>query len=416
MKALPDNQGAVAEIDFSDYPKCVLPAYHKFMTDTSRFVLLKGGAGSGKSVACVQKGIYRCFTEPGHTWLVTRKVGSSLRDSCFAEIVRVLGEYNLTQFCEIAESNLIIRIPATGAKILFKGLDDVMKIKSISRPTFVWIEEATETAARDVRQLNLRLRGDQPHYKQVMMSFNPVSAAHWIKKDFYDRAKGRTSLYSTTWRDNPFLRADDIAELEELADLDPLYAQVYRDGEWGEAKGLIFTHWTVEEMRYEPGDYDAVYAGLDFGYNHPSALVLVGFKDGVVYVFDEVYKAHLTNQELIAQVAPKVGAWPTVCDSAEPGRIEEFVNAGVRAQASEKGDGSVRAGIDWLKTHRIVVAPHCVNLIRELQMYHWAEDKFGNTLDKPVPVMDDAIAALRYAIEPLRHAAEPAKAFNPLRR
>lgn len=412
MRALPDSSGAVAEIDFSEYPSCVLPAYHKFMTNKSRFVLLKGGAGSGKSVACVQKGIYRCFTEPGHTWLVTRKVGSSLRDSCFAEIVRVLDEYNLAQFCEIVESNLVIRIPVTGAKILFKGLDDVMKIKSISRPTFVWIEEATETNARDVRQLNLRLRGDQPYYKQVMMSFNPVSASHWIKHDFYDRAKGRSSLYSTTWRDNPFLRKDDIAELEELADLDPLYAQVYRDGEWGEAKGLIFTHWVVEDMRYKPDEYDAVYAGVDFGFNHPSALVLVGFKDDVIYVFDEVYKREMINRDLIALVAPKVGTWTTVCDSAEPDRIEEFEQAGIHAQKADKGDGSVRAGIDWLKTHKIVVAPHCVNLIRELQMYHWAEDKFGNSLDKPFPVMDDAIAALRYAIEPIRRGACPAEAVE----
>ena len=404
-------------VDFKGFRRrYVLPAYHTFMRDTSRLVLLKGGAGSGKSIACAQKGIYRCFTEPKHTWLVARKVSASLRDSCYREIIRLLDTYRLTQFCEIRDKE--IRIPGTSARIIFKGLDDVEKIKSISGISFIWIEEATELQAVDLQQLALRMRGRTVHYRQIMCSFNPISIRHWLKLQYFDKTVPGVSYYHTTWRDNPYLTPDDIAELDKLETINPAYARIYRDGEWGETKGLIYTNWEAREFTRNDDWYDAIYFGLDPAYNNPTALLKIGVKDQTIYVIHEIYQSHVLTSDLVPLIAPLVGKHTLTCDSAAPEVIAALDEAGIDAEPCTKGTGehSVRAGIDWLKTRRILVHSSCVHTIAELQTYRWAEDKHGNPLDKPVKHNDHAMDALRYGTEPMREQTPPAYAFNPLRR
>jgi phage terminase large subunit len=405
-----------AVIDFRQYyTRCVLPAYRGFMRDQSRLVLLKGGAGSGKSVACAQKGIYRCFVEPGHAWLVVRKVGASLKDSCYREIAYLLHEYNLAQFCEFRERD--IRIPATRARILFKGLDDSEKIKSISRVTFVWAEEATELQADDLDQLSLRLRGKKS-YPQIMCSFNPISVRHWLKLAYYDTVVPGTAQYSTTWRDNPKLDTRYIAELNKLETVNPAYARIYRDGEWGETKGLIYTNWEARGLVHPDTWYDTILFGLDPAYNNPTAFLKIAEKDGVIYILDEIYKPNMLTSRIVEMVAPMAGRHTVTCDSAAPEVVAALEEAGTDARSATKGreEHSVLAGINWLKSRRIVVDPRCVHAIAELQTYRWAEDRHGSPLDKPIKHNDHAMDALRYGTEPLREEREEAYAFNPLRR
>jgi phage terminase large subunit len=404
-------------LDFTDYKHCVLPVYHKFMADTSRLALLKGGAGSGKSVACAQKGIYRCFAEPGHTWLVTRKVSASLRDSCYREIVRLLDTYNLTQFCEIRDKE--IRIPGRKARIIFKGLDNTEKIKSISGVTFVWVEEATELQANDLLQLSLRVRGQSRYYKQIMCSFNPISTRHWLKLQYYDKATTNTAYYSTTWRDNPKLSAEDIEALHKLETINPAYARIYRDGEWGETKGLIYTNWEVQALTYPDTWYDVIYCGLDPAYNNPAAFLKIGIKDNVIYITDEIYKRGLLTTQIVEHVMPLADKHSLTSDSASPEVIAALDNAGANVYACTKDEkeNSILAGIDWLKSRKIIVNHTCVNTIAELQTYRWAEDKNGNPLDKPIKHNDHAMDALRYGVEPARGEPQEApRAYNPLRR
>jgi len=385
------------------------------MRDQSRLALLKGGAGSGKSVACAQKGIYRCFVEPGHTWLVARKVGASLKDSCYREIIYLLHEYKLAQFCEIRERE--IRIPATGARILFKGLDDAEKIKSIARVTFIWAEETTELQADDLDQLSLRMRGKK-YYPQIMCSFNPISVRHWLKLQYYDKAVPGTSRYNTTWRDNPRLDAKYIKELHKLEETNPAYARIYRDGEWGETKGLIYTNWEARASLQPETWYDDILFGLDPAYNNPTAFLKIAIKDDVIYILDELYKTNLLTSRIVELVLPLAGKHTITCDAAAAEVIAALDAAGIDARSSTKGreEHSVRAGIDWLQARRIIVDPRCVHTIAELQTYRWAEDKSGNPLDKPIKHNDHAMDALRYGTEPLRDPREEAHAFNPLRR
>lgn len=185
-------------------------------------------------------------------------------------------------------------------------------------------------------------------------------------------------------------------------ELDPNGYRVYGLGEWGEVGGLIITNWTAEDISQNISDYDSVSIGQDFGYNHANAILLLGFKDGDIYVLKEQYDYEKDTGTIISMCSmPKE---PTMfCDSAEPDRIKTWYDAGWKAMPVKKEPGSIQAQIDWLKKHKIHIHPSCVNLMKELQQWKWRRDeKKGVWLDEPVPFFDDAIAALRYGIEAVR--------------
>ena len=182
---------------------------------------------------------------------------------------------------------------------------------------------------------------------------------------------------------------------------------------------MILHNWEVREVSQNLNNYDDVAIGQDFGFNHADAILLVGIKDENIYIIDEIYEHEKETAEIIPiaiqhGIPTKKIMW---CDSAEPDRIKEWNKAGYRARGVDKGGskGSVNAQIDWLKgsvgkdhtiKRKIYVAPHCVNTIKELQQWKWKKDeRTGEYLDDPVPVMDDAMAALRYAIEGWRKAS-----------
>jgi len=170
-------------------------------------------------------------------------------------------------------------------------------------------------------------------------------------------------------------------------------------------------NWEVKDVSLNLQDYDDVAIGQDFGFNHGNAILLLGWKDGNIYILSEIYGHEKDSSEWIAEAIknelPKnKQMW---CDSAEPDRIKMWRDAGFRARAVSKEPNSVKAQIDWLKggtkkgkkvDRKIYVHPHCVNTIKELQQWKWKKDeKSGEYLDEPVPVMDDAMAALRYGVE-----------------
>jgi phage terminase large subunit len=290
-----------------------------------------------------------------------------------------------------------------GNQIIFTGLDDVEKLKSIAGITDIWVEEASEITQEDFTQLDLRLRGKSAYPMQITLSFNPISALSWIKSFFFDKPKDNSARFKTTYKDNDFLDEEYKNVIEDLKNQDPTYYQIYALGEWGVLGNLVFTNYAFEDIPYKEEDFDAIYQGLDFGFNHPSAFIKVGFKDDELYVYDELYEKGLTNAELIDEVA-KIAhkKKQIIADNAEPARIKEFRQHGLNVQASVKGKGSVKDGIDWLKRKKIHISKQCPNLLAEMQQYSYKEDKDGNVQDEPVEFKDDAIAALRYAIEPVR--------------
>lgn len=214
--------------------------------DHSRYLVLCGGAGSGKSIFAGRKVLERVTTEPGHRWLVCRKVARTLRDSCFAQLRGQIAESYPTAGAKVNTGDLRISF-ANGSEILFAGLDDVEKLKSIYNVTGIWIEEASEVTEQEFNQLDIRLRTVFPHYLQMILSFNPISITHWLKRRFFDISDERATTHRSTYKDNRFLTEEAVATLEAFKDTDPYYYQVYCLGEWGVTGKTVFDGQAVAE-------------------------------------------------------------------------------------------------------------------------------------------------------------------------
>ena len=403
-------------IDFSRLPDVINKAYYPYLWDTRRFNVFYGGAGSGKSVFVAQRYIYRLLTERGRNLLCIRKVDKSNRDSTFALLKQVIIQWGLQGQFHFTQSPMVITCLWNGNQVIFRGLDDVEKIKSItfvSGPlTDIWVEEASEITEADDLQLRMRLRGTAPVAKQITYTFNPIIATHWLKGRFFDfpLSRDRASVLRTTYKDNAWLDLDDRAEIESLKDQDIDFYRVYALGEWGVLGDTIFSNFVIEDFGFTWDDFDAIYQGQDYGFSHPFAHECVGMKDGELYIFDEVYKRQRTNTQLITDVTdyftPKrvidrVKRGPITGDSAEPDRIKEWSDAGFKVEAAKKGPDSVRFGIDTLRRHRVHIhASNCPGIAAEFPNYSYRKDKNGNVLEEPIRFKDDGIAALRYALEP----------------
>ncbi len=388
-----------------------------------RYRILKGSAGSGKSVDIAQDYIAK-LSDPAYTGanlLVVRKIEETNRDSTFAElqaaIYRMFGPY-ADRFWRVTLNPLSLECRTTGNRIIFRGMKvqrQREKVKSITfkygKLCWIWCEEATELLAEDVDILDDRLRGHLDNrnlYYQITMTFNPVSATHWIKARYFDKADPDVLTHHSTYRDNRFIDPAYSRRMERRRLEDPEGYRVYGLGEWGELGGLILTNFEAHDFPTAREAFDGFYYGQDFGYNHADAILGIGWKDGEVYVCSELYVFEKDTEEIIA-LARKANLDPRVemfCDSAEPDRIKTWQKAGFRARPVKKEPGSVKAQIDFLKGRKLHVHPSCVNTLRELQQWKWKkDDSTGLYIDEPVEFMDDAMAALRYGVERPRRGA-----------
>lgn len=205
----------------------------------SRYLVLKGGGGSGKSIFAGRKVLERCVSEPGHRFLVCRKVARTLRESCFAQLRGQISEHYPDSGAVVNRGELRIVFP-NGSEILFAGLDDVEKLKSIYDITGIWIEEASELLEADFNQLDIRLRTQCPYYLQMILTFNPISITHWLKGRFFDRSDSRATVHESTYRDNRFLTQEAVRTLEAFRDTDEYYYMVYCLGQWGVTGKTVF--------------------------------------------------------------------------------------------------------------------------------------------------------------------------------
>ena len=206
--------------------------YLPYLDNEDRYLIFYGGGSSGKSYFIVQRYLYKILSKKMNL-LVVRQTGNTNRNSTFALFKQVISQWNLSKQFKINESDLRIKC-VNGNEIIFSGLDDTEKLKSVTfesgELTDVWIEEATETLEEDINQLKVRLRGGKSK-KQMVLSFNPVNINHWIKKHFID--SGLATVCHSTYKDNKFLTEDDKQTLESFKETDMYYYNVYCLGEWG---------------------------------------------------------------------------------------------------------------------------------------------------------------------------------------
>lgn len=403
------------------------PCFKEVDRSNKRYIVMKGSAGSGKSVDTAQNYILRLMQDKGRNLVAMRKSDITNRDSTFAEltgaIYRMFGDKS-DLYWKINTSPLQITCRANGNKIIFRGMNDEKqreKLKSITfqqgKLTDVWLEEATEFTQADVEIIDDRLRGELPQgqFYQIRMTFNPVNKNHWIKKVFFDIADENVLTHHSTFESNRFIDAAYRARMERRKLVDPEGYRIYGLGEWGEIGGLILSNYIIEEFDTSPARFDYVVNAQDFGFNHANCIGEVGFKDGELYLCKELYVFEKDTSEII-QLANNKGFDKRItmwCDSAEPDRIKMWQKAGYRALPVKKEPNSVNAQIDYLKQHKIHIHPSCVNTIKEIQQWKWRKDeKTGEYMDEPVNFFDDAMAMLRYSIERERKGKAQLKTFK----
>ncbi|MBY2476344.1 PBSX family phage terminase large subunit [Clostridioides difficile] len=382
-----------------------------------RYRAMKGSAGSGKSVNVAQDYILKLGDKKyqGANLLVVRKSEATHKYSTYAELTgainRIYGK-QANKYWKTTLNPLEIKSKITGNSIIFRGVNDAKqreKLKSINfskgKLTWVWCEEATELLESDIDILDDRLRGilTNPNlYYQMTFTFNPVSATHWIKRKYFDYKNDDIFTHHSTYLQNRFIDGAYYRRMQMRKEQDPEGYRVYGLGEWGETGGAILKNYVIHEFPTEFEYFDNMRLSQDFGFNHANAILRIGFKDGELYICNEIYVHEMDTSEII-KIANSRGLEKTLfmyCDSAEPDRIKMWKSAGYKAKGVKKGPGSVKAQIDYLKQLRIHVHPSCINTIKEMQQWKWKQDeRTGLYLDEPIEFMDDAMAALRYSVD-----------------
>ncbi len=229
-------------------------SFIELLDDEHRYLVLYGGAGSGKSYLIVERYIYKMLKQKQFNLLVVRNTGKTNRDSTYALFRQILIKWDLYKYFKVNESDLRIKCNLNGSEIIFAGLDDVEKLKSVTfskgELTDIWIEEASEIQESDFNQLDVRLRGKGTK-KQIVLSFNPIDINHWLKKRFIDRKDDNVLVMHSTYKDNDFLDDDYKKLLESYKDTDPYYYDVYCLGNWGVLGKTVFDANKLQQRRTE---------------------------------------------------------------------------------------------------------------------------------------------------------------------
>jgi len=262
--------------------------YKGFWSDTTRFKILFGGAGSAKSHTVGRKIITRLVSEENHKWLITRKVARTLRVSVFQLFKNLISqEFDINDF-NINKSDMTITYKRNGSMLLFFGLDDIEKLKSIEGITSIWVEEASECDKGDILELNRRLRGITKYYKEFIITFNPISHLHWLKEHFFDNPHNNPFILKTTYKDNPFIDDEYKQEIEDIRNYDIQQYNIYALGEWGVLNTNIIYHnfsHTKHTAQLTINDFDVLHCGVDFNVSGTTC-VICGVKDDKAYIVD----------------------------------------------------------------------------------------------------------------------------------
>lgn len=398
--------------------------YADFWHFKGRYRVCKGSRASKKSKTTALNIIVRMMQYPKANTLVVRKVYSTLANSCYTELKWAVHRLGVDDFWEFKQSPLEMTYLPTGQKIYFRGLDDPLKVTSITvdigHLCWCWIEEAYEIsneAQFDILDESIRgaIPDDAKLFKQITLTFNPWNEHHWMKKRFFDVKDDPDILAKTTnYLCNEWLDDADKRLFERMKKDNPQRYRVAGLGEWGIVSGTVYENWeekafSVEEISKLQG-VKSVF-GIDFGYvNDPSALFcgLIDKTNKTLWVFDEMYEKALSNEEIAEKIIRMgYGKERIKADSAEPKSIDRLWDLGIRRiERAKKGRDSVRYGIDNLRDYHIIIHPKCVNFITEISNYTWREDpKTGRKLNEPVDDFNHLMDAMRYATEGTADAA-----------
>lgn len=397
-------------------PEVVGKGYRTFWNFKGRYRVCKGSRASKKSKTTALNLIVRMMQYPQANTLVIRKVYRTLKDSCFTELKWAINRLGAAAFWEVRESPLELTYRPTGQKIYFRGLDDPLKITSITVETgylcWAWLEEAYEVLNEDdFNMLDESIRGAIPKqtglFKQWTITFNPWNEKHWLKSRFFDKELPDILAMTTNFRCNEWLDEADLRVFEEMRKNNPRRFKVAGEGDWGIVDGLVYENWeekafSLDEIKAIPGMKSAF--GLDFGYTADPTALFCGLVDTAartIWVFDEMYEKGLSNRRIAEKIKSMGYAKERIrADCAEPKSIDEIRDEGIyNIRECRKGRDSINNGIQFIQDYHIIIHPRCVNFLTEIGLYRWDEDKSGKKLNKPVDEFNHLMDAMRYALE-----------------
>ncbi len=404
-------------MDSKKYKELIGGGYDDYWNFKGRYRVCKGSRASKKSKTTALNLIDRLLEYPNANILVVRKVYSTLRDSCYAELCWAINRLDLKREFDFKVSPLEITYKPTGQKIYFRGLDDPIKITSITVKNgslcWLWIEEAYEISREaDFEMLDESIRGEVEEglFKQITLTLNPWNERHWIKKRFFDSPEENVLAKTTNYMCNEWLDKADLAVFARMKEHNPRRYAVAGLGNWGIAEGLVYENWEELDFDIESVEKDLKLTrvlGLDFGYaNDPTAIFygLCHTKERILYVIDEVYKKGLSNEAIYRIICNKKWQrYKIIADSAEPKSIDRLRELGATGiKAARKGNDSIRCGIDLISDYKIYIKPRCVNFLTEISNYTWEKDRFGNMINRPNDSFNHLMDAMRYGMEDIQ--------------
>ena len=399
-----------------DLPKMVGGGYGKFWRSKNFYRVVKGSRGSKKSKTTALNFITRLLKYPWANLLVVRRYSNTNKQSTYTDFKWACNQLKVAHLFKFNESLPEITIKKTGQKILFRGLDDELKITSITVDVgslcWAWFEEAyqieTEGKFSTVVE-SIRGSLDVPEFfKQITVTFNPWNERHWLKRVFFDEDTQRadTLALTTTYKCNEWLDEIDRQRYEDLYSTNPRRARIVCDGEWGVAEGLVFENTRVEDFDIQKTiqRVKETTAGMDFGFTQdPTTLICVAvdFENKRLYLYNEHYQKAMLTDDIVKMLKDKGMQHSYIsADNAENRLIAEIRSKGIsRIVPSLKGKRSIMQGIQFMQGFQIIIHPSCEHTIEEFNTYTFKQDKEGNWLNEPIDANNHIIDAVRYSLE-----------------
>ena len=399
-----------------DLPKMVGGGYGKFWRSKNFYRVVKGSRGSKKSKTTALNFITRLLKYPWANLLVVRRYSNTNKQSTYTDFKWACNQLKVAHLFKFNESLPEITLKKTGQKILFRGLDDELKITSITVDVgslcWAWFEEAYQIETEDKFSTVVEsIRGSlnvPDFFKQITVTFNPWNERHWLKRVFFDKDTQRadTLALTTTYKCNEWLDEIDRQRYEDLYSTNPRRARIVCDGEWGVAEGLVFENTRVEDFDVQKTiqRVKETTAGVDFGFTQdPTTLICVAvdFENKRLYLYNEHYQKAMLTDDIVKMLKDKGMQHSYIsADSAENRLIAEIRSKGIsRIVPSLKGKGSIMQGIQFMQGFQIVIHPSCEHTIEEFNTYTFKQDKEGNWLNEPIDANNHIIDAVRYSLE-----------------
>lgn len=397
-------------------PAIVGKGYKRFWNFKGRYRVVKGSRRSKKSKTTALWFIYNMMKYPDANTLVVRKTFRTLKDSCFTELKWAIHRLQVDNLWDVPASKLEMTYKPTGQKIYFRGLDDPLKITSITTEigvlSWMWLEECYEIMSEDdFDTLTESMLGDCPDglFKQITLTFNPWNEHHWLKKRFFDVDDEDVLAMTTNYLCNEWLSKEDLKVFDKMKIRNPRRYAVAGLGGWGIVEGLVYENWKEELFDIHSEEFQKEHpkaktrCGLDFGYtNDPSAspIMVLDAEKKQLFIWDELYKKGLSNEKIYKELSTMgYGKEKFTGDSAEPKSIDELKGYGLRVKGAKKGKDSIKNGIQWIQDLEIIVHPRCVNFLTEISNYTWDKDRYGNKLNVPIDDFNHLMDAMRYGVE-----------------